>query len=269
MPLWFSKALMVESAFSAKIPEGLRADDVDALNGLLASLLGGAPFPKDYLPMIAPAMLLGARGLEAATALMQPPEGMGVVHESQVFRREEAIPLGAPLFVEVLPETKGAVRKLGFALGSDDRALGEMETRLRFVTPDIMSSLKGAHFKPSMDDPEMQWIDTTAFSRERVAHYLELSHDPNPIHRDDDAARDVGLPQAVVPGMLIAGLCEAAAHRLGFRSSEMRTRFMAPLAVEASIRIGVKVTDGTNAKARAFAVSDQDQILAISDFKPA
>lgn len=260
---------MVEGAISAKVPKGLRAGDVGALNGLLASLLGGAPFPKDYVPIIAPAMLLGAAGLETATEQMQPPAGMGVVHESQLFRRDEVIPLDSPLLVEGQSETNGAARMLGFTLGAGGQTLGVMETRLRFVLPEIMSSLKGAHFKPSMNDPAMHWVDTKEFSRERVALYLDLSQDPNPIHRKDDAAREVGLTQAVVPGMLIAGLCEAAAHRIGFRSSEMRTRFMAPLSVEASIRIGVKVTGGTNAKARAFAISDKEQILAICDFKRA
>ena len=258
---------MVESALTARVSEGLSAKDVDALNALFASLLGMTSLAQGYVPIIAPAMLLGAPELEKATEQMQPPEGMGVVHESQVFQRGNAIPLGAPLVVEGRFEKSGAAQKLGFTLNASGQSLGEMVTRLRFVTPDVMSTLKGAQFKPSMNDAEMHWLETEPFSRECVALYLDLSQDPNPIHRCDEGARIVGLSQAVVPGMLIAGLCEAALDSIGFRSFEMRTRFMAPLVVGAAMRIGVKVTDGVTAKARAFAISGKDRIVAISDFR--
>ena len=258
---------MVEGALTAQIPEGLCASDVDALNALFISLLGVTPLVQGYVPIIAPAMLLGVPELEKATEQMQPPEGMGVVHESQVFQRGTAIPLDAPLVVEGHFEKSGAAQKLGFMLSASGQSLGEMETRLRFVTPDVMRSLKGAQFRPSMNDPAMHWFETRIFSLKTVALYLDLSRDPNPIHRSDEEARIVGLSQAVVPGMLIAGLCEAALDTIGFRAFEMRTRFMAPLVVQEAMRIGIKVTTGVNAKARAFAISCDEQILAISDFK--
>lgn len=45
-----------------------------------------------------------------------------------------------------------------------------------------------------------------AFSHEEVVKYAELSQDRNPIHLDSERATEAGFKDAVVHGMLYAGL---------------------------------------------------------------
>jgi acyl dehydratase len=211
-------------------------------------------------------MLLGAPGLDMVRDRMAPPVGMGVLHESQVFRRVRPLPIAEALVVTGKEEGRGDSRSFVFALEGPEGAIGDMETRLRFVTPDIMAALKGAELRPAMKTPDMTWVETAPISDERVETYLALSHDPNPIHRDDSAARAVGLSRAVVPGMLIAGLCEAALDAAGGKADEIRTRYLAPLPGGASLRLGVQVKEtGPNMRARVFAITTEDRIVAISD----
>ncbi|MBR9844301.1 MAG: MaoC family dehydratase [Rhodobacteraceae bacterium] len=198
---------------------------------------------------------------------MQPPAGMGVVHESQMFRRSHPLKSEVPLEISGEVTAAGDAHKFDFSLVANGMSIGDMQTRLRFVTPDLMGSLKGGQFRAAMDVPGTRWIETTPLTRDAVSAYLKLSHDPNPIHRDDMSAQAVGLLQAVVPGMLIAGLCEAVITSLSHMAIEMRTRFLAPLAVEKAVRLGVQVkSDRSKSRARVFVVADSDRIIAIADF---
>lgn len=257
---------MVEAEFATVVSKGLEAQDVDDLRDLLAAVLRFNSEEGDTTPLIAPAMLLGASGLDPVRRRMVPPPGMAVLHESQVFRRARCLTPSRPLTIRGTEEERGAARSFAFTLEDEQGGLGQMETRLRFVTPDVMASLKGAAFRQAMNTPDMVWRKTAPISCDRVERYLTLSHDPNPIHRDDVAAQAVGLAQAVVPGMLIAGLCEVALKSVGIDAEEMRTRYLAPLPIGAALRLGVQIKEqGPKARARIFAIDTQDRIVAISD----
>jgi acyl dehydratase len=49
------------------------------------------------------------------------------------------------------------------------------------------------------------------FTKEQIAGYAEASGDHNPIHLDDDFARNVGLPGVIAHGMLQMGLMATVA----------------------------------------------------------
>lgn len=257
---------MPDAVFSTFLPSGLAAGDVEALRSLLSSTLGYYD-RRAAEPIIAPAMLLGAPGLAEMSKCMEPPVGMGIVHESQMFRRSWVVPVDTSLEISGSMTEVGDARRFDFSLTANGVPMGDMQTRLRFVTPEIVQSLKGGHFRPAMNTDETQWVETAPITGGIVGAYLELSRDPNPIHRDDKAAQAVGLMGAVVPGMLIAGLCDTAITSLKHEVVEMRTRFLAPLAVGETVRLGVQVkSDRLKSRARVFVVADSDRIHAISDF---
>ncbi len=258
---------MADRAFTVDVPLGVRPEDAAALSDLLVELSAVERSIFTAPPLMAPAMLLGTDGLGEVMRLMHPPEGMGVLHESQMFHRIRPIVKAQALTIGGVIQAQGDILTLEFTLQDGVDILGQMQTRLRFVVPEIMRALKGAEFRAAMNTPETSWTKTKPVAQECVDTYLALSHDPNPIHRDEKAAQAVGLAQPVVPGMLVAGLCETALKGTGFDPDQMRTRYLSPLMVGETLHLGVQVKRGEGAvwRARIFAITDKAQIVAISD----
>ena len=65
----------------------------------------------------------------------------------------------------------------------------------------------------------MAWSPTLlremTFERAMVDRFIELVDDRNPLHRDDDLARTLGMEKANTPGVLIAAVLTAAALEHG------------------------------------------------------
>ncbi|WP_299356774.1 MaoC/PaaZ C-terminal domain-containing protein [uncultured Shimia sp.] len=146
-----------------------------------------------------------------------------------------------------------------------------MQTRQREVSPDDMARLKGSRFPPHMDKGDVVWRDTAQFGERAVADYLSLARDPNPIHVSDDAAREVGLQSAVVPGMFFAGVLDCVVSGLAPTSvlTQMKLRFMAPVPVGDGLRLGVliraKHDDGSSKSVRVFVLRHDMTIAVIAD----
>lgn len=51
---------------------------------------------------------------------------------------------------------------------------------------------------------ELPILSTPAISLEQLKVFAESARDPNPIHLDEHAARDAGLPGVIAHGMLVA-----------------------------------------------------------------
>jgi len=69
-----------------------------------------------------------------------------------------------------------------------------------------------------------------SLTQDHVNTYLELSGDTNPIHRDLDYVKKLGLSRTVVPGMLILGLIQPVIennHSSPIKS--LKARFAAPI----------------------------------------
>ncbi|SFM58427.1 Acyl dehydratase [Shimia aestuarii] len=239
------------------------------LRAVLAAPVGVETGPD--VPMIAPAMLLGAPKIRELTHAMTPPEGLGVVHEAQVFQRAAPIyPEGCPE-IWISGEAAAMSARFDFEIQSGDAALARMQTRLRFVSFEEMAAIQGTSFSSRFETSQTVWHVTGAIGAEEVLSYLALSHDGNPIHSDDNAARAVGLPGAVLPGMMLCGVCEYALVQAwpGIWVREMKARFMASVPVGASVRFAMVPrktdADGFVQMARVFAVTSEDIIAAIMD----
>lgn len=248
---------------------GVTRGEADALHAVFQSLLPGYVPNCDAVPIILPALLLGAEEATAITQDLTPPEGKGSVHEAQVFQDAGGLDLDCPLSVTWSVTKKDDTRVFDFALPGGQA----MQTRLRFVTPELMGAFKGTQFRDSMKSPDMQWVEAGPFNARIVARYLELAHDDNPIHRGDVAARAVGLSGAIVPGMLIAGLCDPVLTMTlpGVRIADMRTRFMAPVPLDLSLRYGVTLRKadekGRPQSVRLFTLTPENMIAAITDLQ--
>lgn len=266
---------MADLPGTVSIPTGLPAAETAALATCLAGMadtgaLGHLP------PAIAPALLLGHPALADYAALMTPSHGMGMVHESQSFQRVTDLSPATPLTIQAALSEKGMARVFDFALiDGDQTPRGQMQTRLRSVTPEEMARFKGSQFPPHMDKGDVIWRQSLPFDRAAVAAYLSLARDPNPIHVSDAAARAVGLPGAVVPGMFVAGVIEpvltATLPTVALR--QMKLRFMAPVAIGEVLEYGVltrAMDDGGRAKTvRVFVLRADRIIAAIADLEMA
>lgn len=97
----------------------------------------------------------------------------------------------------------------------------------------------------------------TVVTLESLKRYAQVSHDSNPIHQDEKAAKEMGLPGVIAHGMWIAGLIgeEAVQYQKAFLphhrmiSSETRFQGMAFLGDEIWIELEVKEKEKIELKA--------------------
>lgn len=201
---------------------------------------------------------------------MQAPEGLSVVHETQHFRRETV--RQRPEFdVEASLDVTPEAAHFAFRSLEQDAVLGEMMTRLRFVTPDTMRDLKGAAFSERLAGEGSVARALPEITSELVNRYVLLARDENPIHIDNAAAQRAGLSKAVVPGMMLCAFSEAAfTLESGEQAGDIKTRFMAAVPVGDSVQLvlcprGKK--ENPWAQTRVFCVTTDNVIAAISDIK--
>jgi len=84
---------------------------------------------------------------------------------------------------------------------------------------------------------------TFALTRADLLAYAEASGDPNPIHRDEDVARSVGLPGVIAHGMLTLALAGRAVSEWteGAEVVELGCKFTKPVVVPAEGAVEVQV----------------------------
>jgi acyl dehydratase len=107
-------------------------------------------------------------------------------------------------------------------------------------------------------------------SRTDLARYAEVSGDHNPVHRDDDAARAVGLPGVVAHGMYTMALAARALEEWAGhpgRVRELACRFARPVPVPpegASVIVTgeVRRVDGDGVHLALEVVCDGRPVLA-------
>jgi acyl dehydratase len=79
----------------------------------------------------------------------------------------------------------------------------------------------------------MPGFRTVVLDQERISHFAEAMHDPNPVHRDGGFARSLGLPGPIAPGgMVVVAACHAAVRAHGLESvREVDVAMRAPVHV--------------------------------------
>ena len=252
------------------VSDGVRFETCKTLRSSLAHLAQSTKSGA-AAPLVAPASLLGHAVVAPLMRAMAPPEGMSVLHESQVFRRTGAYQLDTPVTIKIVQKASTSGVQFDFSLSDACGAVGEMQTRLRFVSSETVSTFKGSAFPTHLDTAETQWRTSRAFNSQQIADYVRLMHDENPIHTDVQAAKRAGFSNVVVPGMQIAGVAEYVLSDIWPLAaiSEMKVRFMAPVFLGETVRFAVtprKFDDQSRVVvARCIVVTETGLIAAIAD----
>jgi acyl dehydratase len=107
-----------------------------------------------------------------------------------------------------------------------------------------------------------------------VEHYADAAHDHNPIHFDDEAARQLGLPGAIAHGMISGALLGrlVAAH-LGpewLHRGRVRLKFVGPVEVGSTVvaRGWVTSTDPPSVDIRAETTTGVVAIVGTAGLDP-
>ncbi|WP_342000235.1 MaoC family dehydratase [Microbacterium sp. LWH7-1.2] len=99
-----------------------------------------------------------------------------------------------------------------------------------------------------MSEPIHQEFEIT---REQVTRYADVAVDHNPLHLDDEFARERGFPGAIAHGLLTLGLISSALEA-SFGSAwtsggRIEARFSAPVPVGARVRVDAAPIDSSEA----------------------
>jgi len=110
---------------------------------------------------------------------------------------------------------------------------------------------------------------TKTMTFEDVAAFAEASGDNNPVHLDDDYARETAFGRRVVHGVLTAGLVSAVLGGvlpgLGTIFYELHIKFLKPVFLGESITAEAVVTEIVNPKRVLLAVAvynQEDEVVA-------
>ncbi len=137
------------------------------------------------------------------------------------------------------PRSLGAQRSMAVAAAITD-AEGEALAQLRATFRMVAVTRLASALAPASRMSGGEAIELPPFAAAAVRRYLELVSDTNPIH-DAAGARAVGLPCPVVPGALIAAVCEALAVAVAPGAlRRMNMRFLAPVYIGERLRIAVE-----------------------------
>ncbi|HYF92686.1 MAG TPA: MaoC family dehydratase [Symbiobacteriaceae bacterium] len=77
-----------------------------------------------------------------------------------------------------------------------------------------------------------------------VRRFAEASGDWNPIHFDEAAARQAGLPGRCAHGLWIVGLAGQCLAAAGYRIRRISARFERPVLVGSSFRMRIREAEG-------------------------
>jgi len=84
-------------------------------------------------------------------------------------------------------------------------------------------------------------------SRDDVATFARISGDDNPIHIDDEVARDTGFDRPVVHGVLLLGvISKLLGHDFpgpGSIAVSLAVKFLRPVYVDTEVLVTVKITE--------------------------
>ncbi|WP_353309641.1 MaoC/PaaZ C-terminal domain-containing protein [Shimia sp. NS0008-38b] len=243
---------------SLRLASQISAAQLRSLSDLLADILEvSAPLPP---PASAAALLLGDPNVSAALIDIEAPIGTAAVHEAQRFSGCDLSQLTKDVPLALDSEISNVSARYRFAVTDSD---AQIETRVRFQSPEQVRALRAPKFKARMLADEGLPI-TGSISMDHVRRYRALSNDMNPIHADNRVAIAAGFERAVVPGMLLCGLAETAcflvhgAHNI----TDIRARFVSAAFVEEDVKVMVGAFVG---KTRVFVLSATNDIRAIVD----
>ena len=112
-----------------------------------------------------------------------------------------------------------------------------------------------------------------AIDRDLLTAYADASGDQNPIHRNEEFARSVGLPNVIAHGMLTMGLVGTYVSEWAGGSAKVKefsARFIKPVIVPAGEKVDLTVTatvdevDGERVKLECTVTSAGVKVLGMA-----
>jgi acyl dehydratase len=234
---------------STKVVRKVTADELAAYREVVRSGLepgDGKPSPLHAFVIASPVIDESVTMIGAATADGSP---LGRVHLSQEIRIERAVRADEPVTVALTVagarrSPKGVQVGMRLALlGEDGEQFAELVTGAMLVgaaTPDTFGELPPYPGKNSTAEPN---VVAQTIARETVTRYAYASGDLNPIHLDDNAAKEAGFAGGVIAhGMsVLAVVTEEAIDRYaGGDSTAVRSvgaRFSAAVSPDTPLEI--------------------------------
>lgn len=208
-----------------RLENALEATRVEALAKLLSEICDGLAIET---PWLAPTLLLSNPNVAKRFPLPVPNPGELLVHDYQSLSCDAELPFGARLEIDVDVIEKPSGAEIDISIPP----YLTMKTALRMVATQELAAAKPL---PVRLPEGSKFFKSNPISQVQVDAYLDLSGDPNPLHRSGGAAEALGLTAPVIPGLLLAGCGQALFP--GQRLRSLRTRFAAPVLVGCSVTV--------------------------------
>lgn len=227
------------------------------------------------VPLTFPIRWLGLPELREALAREFGVTDALLVQQSQAFEYVEPLALDRDYLIEVagrreLTSPGRLALHATIRQGSGESVLTS-ETVLRLF--DRSASPGASRRAPPFAEPTIPEVRVGPIDALQTRHYAVAALDDNPLHRDAEAARAVGLAGPVVHGMIVMGQFERAlvAWRPDLRVTRLFATFLHPLPVGGRIVVGGRVArstphrDGEQLVLRLLARSAGDDFLSVGE----
>ena len=233
----------------------------------LIAKIAGRPLPTGVLPWLTPALLFSDSAVQAQLGLPKPAVDQILVQDYQGLELLCPLPLGVPVSASVNRSVKNPTTEFDFSLGHDGVDIATLKTALRCVPRQDLASLKPMVLPDPKALGDRAFIADLNISQRQIDRYVALSGDHNPIHSDPAEAASLGLPAAVVPGLLLLSAIQpdVTAVSPGAALSLLKCRFVAPLCASQAFSIALQ-SRGPD-RLRAYLLGDGARALAIADLQ--
>jgi len=249
------------------LPIGLGETRVTAFSNLIADITGKRLRTAPYL---APALLFSAPESQRQIGMPEPDATTILIHDYQAITCVSELPFDTAVDAEAIEKKRANVAEYSFSLSTNGAPIAQMTTALRLFPRQDLSSLKPTQFRNIDQLGDIAVLDDLRIRQGQTDAYQTLSGDMNPIHHDTAEAASLGLAAPIVPGLLLAATLQPVLEdaRPELRLKTMKTRFMAPLCIDAPFIIALQdrgaAPDGES-RIRAYHMRPDASALAVSD----
>ena len=234
---------MNDRAISLTIdPTGMRERDADftKLSAEITTLnTSGNPF-------ISLAFLLSHPELSDLDEFLNPAQDQLVIHDYQVFKYAQNASIDKQDRAECAIQSKGATTELALDLAGT----GSLKTALRSIPKVDLAKAKPLQLRADSLANAISH-DNLICTQSHVSTYVSISGDTNAIHTDPARAQSLGLPDTIVPGLLLVGLIQPVFEKRADtkKLQSLRARFTAPMITGTPFAISILERSPTSLRA--------------------
>jgi acyl dehydratase len=264
---------MAGSPQPVRIDAGIGEADIGAIAGLGATLTGRERSGVQC-PLIAALLLFSKLDFPERASLFAPRPGRVLVQEYLSIASFGPLAGDQPILVfsafHPSPDENGIATIQARLSNTAQEPLVDLKAVLR-IAPVATFVEPGPVLPRAATGSGLLRLQTRAFEDAHVSRYLALVGDTNLVHSDRAFIASLGLPDAVVPGGLIAALAEPAVEQFfdGAEIASMKIRFTAPVFLGSKIDVCAQVrqvgAEGRPRDVRLFFVNAGSHIAAIGD----